>query len=124
MALQCQDTFFLGEMIPPYEEKDVIRILKYYAQYEAPTQFYLFDDIDRSKLDVALIARRIWDEDMGAQKKTEYVNSLWENGDDNMLKLFFGRKLYFWRQLDIELKKLSTLISMMRKRMYSMEQEN
>lgn len=107
MAVQCRDTFFLGEMVPPYEEKDIIRILKYYAQYETPPQFYMFDDIDRSRLDVAIIAKHIWDEDMGQRKKTEYVNSLWDNGDDNILKLFFGRKLYFWRQLDIELAKLS-----------------
>lgn len=107
MAEQCRNTFFLGEMIPPYEEKDVIRILKYYAQYETSPQFYLFDDIDRSKLDVAAIAKHIWDEDMGQRQKTEYVNALWENSDDNLLKLFFGRKLYFWRQLDIELTKLS-----------------
>ena len=44
---------------------------------------------------------------MGQRQKTEYVNALWENSDDNLLKLFFGRKLYFWRQLDIELTKLS-----------------
>ena len=54
MAIQCRDTFFLGEMVPPYEEKDIIRILKYYAQYETPPQFYMFDDIDRSRLDVEL----------------------------------------------------------------------
>lgn len=107
MAEQCRNTFFLGEMIPPYEEKDIIRILKYYAQYETPPQFYSFDDIDRSRLDVSAIAKYIWDEDMGQRQKTEYVNSLWESSDDNLLKLFFGRKLYFWRQLDIELTKLS-----------------
>lgn len=107
MAAQCRNTFFLGEMIPPYEEKDIIRILKYYAQYETPPQFYSFDDIDRSRLDVSAIAKNIWDEDMGQRQKTEYVNSLWESSDDNLLKLFFGRKLYFWRQLDIELTKLS-----------------
>lgn len=88
MAEQCRNTFFLGEMIPPYEEKDVIRILKYYAQYETSPQFYSFDDIDRSKLDVAAIAKHIWDEDMGQRQKTEYVNALWENSDDNLLKLF------------------------------------
>ena len=62
MAAHCRDTFFLGEMIPPYEEKDIIRILKYYAQYETPPQFYSFDDIDRSRLDVSAIAVRMgWD---------------------------------------------------------------
>lgn len=107
MAEQCRNTFFLGEMIPSYEAKDVVRVLKYYAQYETSPQFYSFDDIDRSRLDVAVIAKHIWDEDMGQRQKTEYVNALWENSDDNLLKLFFGRKLYFWRQLDIELTKLS-----------------
>ncbi len=107
MEQQCRDTFFCGEMIPPYEERDVINILKYYAQYEAAPQFYTFDEIDRSKLDVAQIAQHIWDEDMGARKRAEYVNSLWDVGDDNMLRLFFGRKLYFLRQIDIEYMKIS-----------------
>ena len=107
MAAQCRDTFFLGEMIPPYEEKDIIHILKYYAQYESAPRFYTFDDIDKEKLDVAAIAHHIWDEDMGPRKKAEYVDSLWESKDDNMLRLFFGRKTYFWRQLDIELMRLS-----------------
>lgn len=107
MAAQCRDTFFLGEMIPPYEEKDVIQILKYYAQYDAPPQFYLFDDIDRNKLDISIIAKCIWDEQMTPMQKAEYLNSLWECGDENLLKLFFGRRMYFWKQIDIELGKLS-----------------
>ncbi|MDY5554338.1 MAG: HNH endonuclease signature motif containing protein [Blautia sp.] len=44
---------------------------------------------------------------MGERKKTEYMDSLWESGDDNMLRLFFGRKLYFLNQINIELMKLS-----------------
>ena len=107
MADQLRDTFFLGEMIPPYEEEDVIQILKYYAQYEDIPKFYTFDAVDKSRLDVAAIARHIWDEDMGPRKKAEYVDSLWEEADDNMLRLFFGRKVYFWKQLDIEMMKLS-----------------
>ena len=93
MEQQCRDTFFCGEMVPPYEPRDVINILKYYAQYEAAPQFYTFDEIDRSKLDVSQIAQHIWDEDMGERKRAEYVNSIWNAGDDNMLRLFFGRKL-------------------------------
>lgn len=107
MEAQCRDSFFCGEMIPPYERKDIFNILKYYAQYEAVPKFYTFDEIDRSKLDVSKIAQHIWDEDMGERKKTEYIDSLWESIDDNMLRLFFGRKLYFLRQLSIELMKLS-----------------
>ena len=107
MEAQCRDSFFCGEMIPPYERKDVLNILKYYAQYEAVPQFYTFAEVDRSKLDVSKIAQHIWDEDMGERKRTEYIYSLWESSDDNMLRLFFGRKLYFLRQLNIELMKLS-----------------
>ena len=107
MEAQCRDSFFCGEMIPPYERKDVLNILKYYAQYEAVPQFYTFAEVDRSKLDVSKIAQHIWDEDMGERKRAEYIDSLWESSDDNMLRLFFGRKLYFLRQLNIELMKLS-----------------
>lgn len=107
MEAQCRDTFFCGEMVPPYEERDVRNILKYYAQYETAPQFYTFAEVDRSKLDVGKIAQYIWDEDMGQRKKTEYVDSIWDSNDDNMLRLFFGRKLYFLRQLDIELMKIS-----------------
>lgn len=107
MERQCRDTFFCGEMIPPYEKRDVINILKYFAQYEAAPQFYTFDDIDRNKLDVSQIARHIWDESLGGPKRQEYINSLWNAGDDNMLRLFFGRKLYFLRQIDIEYMKIA-----------------
>lgn len=106
MEQQCRDTFFCGEMVPPYEPRDVINILKYYAQYETAPQFYTFNEIDRSKLDVAQIARYICNEGMGRQQEATYVNSLWEDGDDNMLRLFFGRKTYFLHQLDIECRKI------------------
>lgn len=107
MEAQCRDSFFCGEMIPPYERKDIMNILKYYAQYEAVPKFYTFAEVDRNKLDISKIAQHIWDEDMGERKRTEYVDSLWKSSDDNMLRLFFGRKLYFLRQLNIELMKLS-----------------
>lgn len=108
MADRCRNTFFLGNMTPPLDVRDLVHILKYYAQYESAPSFYTFDDIDKSKLDVAKIAQTIWDEDMGPRKKAEYIDTLWENADDNLLKLFFGRKLYLWKQIDIELAKIST----------------
>ena len=107
MERQCRNTYFCGEMIPPYSSEDVVRILKYYAQYEAAPAFYTFDHIDRSRLDVGAIAKHIWDEDMGQRKAAEYLNSLWEQGDDNLLRLFFGRKLYFMHQVEIEKNKLA-----------------
>lgn len=107
MAEQLRSSFFLGEMIPPYQAEDVIQVLKYYAQYEAAPKFYTFDAVDKNRLDVAAIAKFIWDQDMGPRKKKEYVDILWEDNDDNILRLFFGRKFYFWKQLDIEMMKLS-----------------
>ena len=107
MERQCRNTYFCGEMIPPYSTDDVLRILKYYAQYEAAPAFYTFDHIDRSRLDVGAIAKHIWDEDMGQRKAAEYVESLWNQGDDNLLRLFFGRKLYFMHQVEIEKNKLA-----------------
>ncbi|MDD4510783.1 MAG: HNH endonuclease signature motif containing protein [Oscillospiraceae bacterium] len=107
MEAQCRDAFFCGEMIPPYESRDIVSILKYYAQYESAPQFYTFDDVDRSKLDVTAIAQHIWDEDMGERSRAAYIDSIWDSGDDNMLRLFFGRKLYFLRQLDVEHMKIA-----------------
>ena len=107
MEIQCRDTFFCGEMIPPYEKKDVINILKFYAQKECAPSFYTFDEMDKNKLDISQIARHIWEEDMGTRKKAEYLDSIWNSTDDNLLRLFFGRKLYFLKQIDIELLKIS-----------------
>lgn len=33
---------------------------------------------------------------MGQRRKTEYVNTLWDSVDANMLSLFFRKKLYFF----------------------------
>lgn len=109
MSDHLRDTYFIGEMIPPYEERDMIRILKYYAEKEVTPQYYPIDYVDKNKLDVAAIAKHIWDEDMGQRKKQEYVDSLWNDTDDNILRLFFGRKIYFWKQIDIELMKLNDI---------------
>lgn len=102
MEQQCHDTFFCGEMIPTYEPKDVINILKYFAQQSEAPKFYTFDEIDRNKLDVAQIAKHIWDEDMGERKIPAYLDSIWNESDSNLLRLFFGRKIYFINQVNVE----------------------
>lgn len=107
MEEQCRNTFFIGEMIPSYQGKDVIHILKYYACKGISPQFYTFEDIDKSSLDVAKIAQKIWEDDMGSRQRTKYLNELWEEQDENILSLFFGRKLYFLRQVEIEFEKIA-----------------
>lgn len=102
----CEEKFFPDEMIPPYDKNDVKHILKYFAQKGECPNFYTFEHIDRSKLDVSKIAQKIWDEDMGSRKIPLYLNEIWDDGDDNILRLFFGKKIYFERMVDIELFKL------------------
>jgi len=107
MEEQCRDSFFCGEMIPPYESRDVINIIKYYAQYEEAPRFYTFEEVDRNKLDISKIARHIWDNKMDECEKAKYIDNLWDSSDDNILRLFFGRKLYFLKQFDIEMLKIA-----------------
>lgn len=107
MEEQCRDSFFCGEMIPPYESRDVINIIKYYAQYEEAPRFYTFEEVDRNKLDISKVARHIWDNKMDECEKAKYIDNLWDSGDDNILRLFFGRKLYFLKQFDIEMLKIA-----------------
>ena len=107
MEEQCRDSFFCGEMIPPYESRDVINIIKYYAQYEEAPRFYTFEEVDRNKLDISKIAQHIWDNKMDECEKAKYIDNLWDSGDDNILRLFFGRKLYFLKQFDIEMLKIA-----------------
>ena len=107
MEQRCRDTFFCGEMIPPYARQDIENLLRYYAQYDAAPPFYTFDDLDRNRLDVGQIAQHLWDLDLGPRKRKEYIDQLWEQSDDNLLRLFFGRKLYFIRELDIAISRLA-----------------
>ena len=104
---QCRSIYFCGEMVPPYESRDIIHILKYYAQFDEAPMFYTFDEIDKNKLDISSIAQYIVDEDMGPRKKSEYLEKIWENKDDNLLRLFFGRKIYFIKQIDLEMLKIT-----------------
>ena len=108
MAEQCRNTFFLGEMIPPYDEKDIINILKYYAQYEAAPNFYTFDELDKSKIDVCAIAKHIVEQKMDPVTQSAYIQQLWNDEDDNVLRLFFGRQKYFYNQLNREILRITS----------------
>ena len=106
METECHDKFFRYETIPPYSEDDILNILKYYAQYTATPQFYSFDYIDKNKLDLTKIAQHIIDEDMGERKQKDFVDSLWKENEDNLLRLFFTNKLFFISQLNLEKNKI------------------
>ena len=106
LADECEAKFFTGDMVPPYDRRDIESVLKFFAQKETIPKFYSFADIDRKRLDITDIARKIVDEEMGPTRKHEYLNGLWDNGDDNLYHLFFTRKNYFFSQVNIEIERL------------------
>ncbi len=108
LAECCRNSYFYEDMIPPYEKKDIIHILKYFAYCGKTPEFYTFDEVTRNKLDIAQIAKHIWEERMNPVRQKDYLNELWDKTDDNMLRLFFGsKKLYFIKQVSTELMKLN-----------------
>ena len=107
MEEQCRETFFTGEMVPPYDSEDVISILKYYAQNSEAPAFSTFADIDRRRIDVTEIAQTLYDQGLGGKPRSDYLNQLWDDRDNNMLSTFFGRKIYFLNAVDIEERKIA-----------------
>lgn len=106
MEAECHDKFFKYETIPPYAEEDVLNILKYYDQYSVAPQFYSFDYIDKNRLDITQIAQYIINAKLSRIQEKEYITALWNNNDENILKLFFVNKTIFKRYIDIEIDKI------------------
>ena len=52
-----------------------------------------------------MVARHIYDNSLGGKAKVDYVDSLWNN-EQSFWKVLFDSKLYFIKQLDIEIHKL------------------
>ena len=106
-AEKCRTMFFLGEMIPPYDINDIIHILQYYAQNETIPEFYSFDYIEKNKIDPCVIAKEIIEKKLDPVAKAEYINELWNNGEENLLQMFFGRQKYLYDQIDREILRLT-----------------
>lgn len=106
MEKEVHDRYFKTVQFPSYDSDDIKHILEYYALKESVPEFYSFEEIDKNRLDVSLVAQKLYDEDMGPRAQAAYLDSLWNQGDDNILHLFFGRKLYFLKHVEIELGKL------------------
>ncbi|MFQ7058299.1 MAG: DEAD/DEAH box helicase, partial [Turicibacter sanguinis] len=45
----CSRRCFTGEIVPAYDERDIMAILKYYAKYRVKPPFLSFDELDREK---------------------------------------------------------------------------
>jgi len=102
---QCEDAYFSGDMIPPYNPRDIEYLLKFYAQKACEPQFVPFDEMDRKKIDISLIAKEIVDKDMRMGEKNAYLNELWED-ETSLLRAYFGNRHFFNMQLETEIQKL------------------
>lgn len=109
MTDYCMDCYFDDSMIPACKRSDVERLLEFYAQKEVPPLFNTLDEIDRKKLDVSQVAKKIYDEDMSRSVKKEYIDSLW-NEDGSIIPMYYTTLYFFKKQIDIELDKLDGYI--------------
>lgn len=106
MERECYNKFFKDIVFPIYDAQDIKHVLQYYALKEEVPVLYSFEEIDRNRLDVSKIAKEIIDHDMGPREQARYLDEIWNNKDDNILRLFFGRKLYFLKQVQLEIEKI------------------
>ena len=87
-----------------YRDEDVMNILRFYAQKQIKPEFLAFSE--RRKCNLSIVARHIYDESLGGIARTSYTDSIW-NDEKSFWQVLFGyNKLYFKKQLDIEIYKL------------------
>ena len=91
------------ESLLGYRDADVANILRFYAQKEIKPEFLAFSE--KRKCNLAMVARHICDNSLDRKAEFDYVNSLWNN-EQSFWKVLFDSKLYFKKQLDIEIYKL------------------
>ena len=105
LSEKIEEIFFHGcEKYPGYLPEDIKDILFLYAQKgELPDLIRL---TDREKFDLTIIAKEIYDEDMGRKAKKNFLEEIW-NKDESGWKVFFGfDKKYFINEIDLILRKL------------------
>ena len=110
MVAQCKFAYFGEDVIPFYRSEEVIRrdieyLLKYFAQKESAPLFVPFDEMDRQKLDLSIISKKIVAMNMRRLDQIEYINSLWDD-EKNLLRVYFTNYYFFKRQLEVELDKI------------------
>ena len=98
--------YFSSYMIPPYDSKDIKNLIKYYAYTGEVPSFYTIDDQIRKQLDISKIAQEIYDKDMSGRAQNDYLNSIWESSDHNIIRLFFPREINFRNAVRTEYDKI------------------
>ncbi len=105
MTEHCFHSYFDKNMIPSCNRNDIVHLLRFYAQKAVEPLFITVDDMDRKKLDVSEIAKKIYDEDMRRSEKNAYIQNLWEE-EGSLIPVYYTNPYFFKKLIDLELDKL------------------
>lgn len=105
MTEHCFQSYFDENMIPSCNWNDIEHLLKFYAQKAVAPLFVTIDEMERKKLDVSEIAKKIYDEDMRRSEKNAYIQSLWAE-EGSLLPVYYTNPYFFKKLIDLELDKL------------------
>lgn len=105
MTEHCFQSYFDKNMIPSCNRNDIEHLLKFYAQKAVAPLFVTIDEMERKKLDVSEIAKKIYDEDMRRSEKNAYIQSLWAE-EGSLLPVYYTNPYFFKKLIDLELDKL------------------
>ena len=105
MTEHCFQSYFDENMIPSCNRNDIEHLLKFYAQKAVAPLFVTIDEMERKKLDVSEIAKKIYDEDMRRSEKNVYIQSLWAE-EGSLLPVYYTNPYFFKKLIDLELDKL------------------
>lgn len=105
MTEHCFQSYFDENMIPSCNRNDIEHLLKFYAQNAVAPLFVTIDEMERKKLDVSEIAKKIYDEDMRRSEKNAYIQSLWAE-EGSLLPVYYTNPYFFKKLIDLELDKL------------------
>lgn len=109
MINYCISEYFDEKMIPSCNRNDIEHLLKFYAQRAVPPHFVTIDEMDRKKLDVADIAKKIDEEDMRKSEKNEYLMNIW-NEEGSIIPIYYTDYRFFKEMVEIEIDKLDGII--------------
>ena len=102
----CTQHYFNTNVIPSYNPKDIEALIKFFAQKEIAPLFVTFDDLDRKRLDLSVVAKKIHDEDMRRSEEAEYIQKLWDE-EDSIFPIYYTNFYFFKKVIQSELDKLS-----------------
>ena len=101
----CARRCFLGTMIPSYDERDIKALLQYFSVHQEAPPFILFDQMNRERVDLEKVATYIVHRNLTRSQQKEYIDQLWSD-PEALFSVYFHKKAFFIRQLNIELRKL------------------